>query len=1450
MNSTANDSKLLPNVKFCENDIDSAIAVFQHYLSNRKDKRHASVNSKVKKLFNIASRVLNPEDKKTRVQKRKYESELKHKKDKEKLKNTILSKRFLERSGVNNPDFDPESVYKMIYTDIDTLPESKEKLYYQDKCYVCQNKYQELHQFYSRLCPPCAEFNWNKRQNRVDMKGKTCIVTGGRIKVGFCIALKLLRMGATVIVTTRFPNDAALRYSKEADFQSFSGRLYIYGLDFRDLLSVSEFSLEIKSKFKALHVLINNAAQTVRKPPQFYQHLIGNEFKSLPTETRKVISVFSSDTSRKFVETTIGSKEQPLTKFNLNLSTHMSQIPLLPTDSAINNNLFPPSKLDGDLQQIDLRQTNSWVSKLGTISTIEMVECHLINAFAPWSLITELLPLLQDTLADKYIVNVSAKEGQFYRNKTYDHPHTNMAKASLNMLTRTSAGDLKTKGIYMAAVDTGWITDENPQSLKNSQWIQPIDEWDAAMRVLDPILSGFQGGEKYYGVFLKDYKPSTCSPPLFEFESMNCMKLKGIRQCANACVALKKLGDDSLLLTSQKSLYNSDKPPNLPQNNFKMYSRPMAKAIKMLKRKCNKLSLFRKKITDDDVETLSKLIKDGNLTKIDLSDNNITELGTGYLMQALLPVQPVANSFESEKIPVSTLEILDLSQNLLGHRGTELVSDLIRKGKLVSVNLGYNNIRSRGAISIANSLTWNPAVEVLNLENNSICTYGAKALAKSLMGNKKLQSLNLEANVFGDVGTRLFSEALLENKTLSELNLRSALITDLGAGYIANMLKHNTTLLKLDLAGNEISDAGGNLILRALEKNQTVMFLSLKDCAVSKHTQELIKKLLERNKKKLEHSKELMNIARKLAMLNLPNEILCMVLEQYSHMWTVQEQFRMHIYILAAAVYAAGLEGLTNAQVRQLHFQNAMKNNKLSKVVSKAHTTAQFNQLRDHFNPSDTTTWGQSYFVNDDYYQSGGPIFLEIGGEAPIDTSYLPIQLETNLAQRYNGKHIILEHRYYGSSSPVNNAGFNLANYQWLSSQQAIEDIANFIRSYNAPAGTKWIAIGGSYAGALAAWARMIHPDLIYAAHSSSGPVLALADFWQYGHGVDEGIAKSGGSDACAAGWRRAVALSDAASMAPGQDIRDARDKAFYSTILSFSVQYKKNINPFTYNGQTTTLLDAVCGGRLFPTFTNPQASDADALADYNKLAAAMLTQAPPAGGVLSAQAGTAWKYQLCTEFGFFQTGEQQTSFSSYYTVARRAQECQGTFGPSTPAANPDATNSKYKGLDIVNQATKILFVQGAVDPWRYLGVTGVPNSNNVFISIPNGHHCSDLKLPDSSTPSDVAAAHSSILAVWDKWIGPPANPTSTGSNGPIGAKGNTASAPNVSSSSGGVAPAGNSTTSSGNSTTTTSGGNSTSSGQTGTSGGLSYPPTNSPGSSALSATASAFVSLLVVLLL
>ncbi|KAI8616454.1 hypothetical protein BC830DRAFT_1161171 [Chytriomyces sp. MP71] len=159
---------------------------------------------------------------------------------------------------------------------------------------------------------------------------------------------------------------------------------------------------------------------------------------------------------------------------------------------------------------------------MGQISTIEMMECHTINTFAPWVLVSELKSLMEASgpmdgiilpageFFDKYIVNVSAMEGQFYRSKQKFHPHTNMAKASLNMMTWTAAKGFAEVGIFMTAVDTGWITDEQPQHLWEKRELQPppLDEWDAAMRVIDPVLCGVRGEERVWGVFLKNYRPT------------------------------------------------------------------------------------------------------------------------------------------------------------------------------------------------------------------------------------------------------------------------------------------------------------------------------------------------------------------------------------------------------------------------------------------------------------------------------------------------------------------------------------------------------------------------------------------------------------------------------------------------------------------------------------------------------------------------------------------------------------------------------------------------------------------------------------------------------------------------------------------------------------------------------------------------------------------------------
>ena len=187
------------------------------------------------------------------------------------------------------------------------------------------------------------------------------------------------------------------------------------------------------------------------------------------------------------------------TAFAVHSRAELSQVPLLPEDFLVQKHLFPEGRLDQDLQQVDLRGRNSWRLLMAEVSSVELLEVQLINAIAPFIINARLKPLMLRTPErDKHIVNVSAVEGQFYRNwKTTRHPHTNMAKAALNMMTRTSATDYHGDGIHMNSVDTGWVTDEDPVEIAARKTVEqrfhpPLDIVDGAARILDPIISGIQ----------------------------------------------------------------------------------------------------------------------------------------------------------------------------------------------------------------------------------------------------------------------------------------------------------------------------------------------------------------------------------------------------------------------------------------------------------------------------------------------------------------------------------------------------------------------------------------------------------------------------------------------------------------------------------------------------------------------------------------------------------------------------------------------------------------------------------------------------------------------------------------------------------------------------------------------------------------------------------------------
>src|SRR5690606_94743 len=244
----------------------------------------------------------------------------------------------------------------------DALPhqESPELLH----CYVCKRKYTQIHHFYDQMCPSCAELNFFKRTESADLRGRVALLTGGRVKIGYQAGLKLLRAGAELIVTTRFPRDSAARYAAEPDFGEWSHRLEVFGLDLRHTPSVEAFCAQLLATRPRLDFIINNACQTVRRPPAFYAHMMEGE---------RALQAQSSSDARQLVNATHAGS-----------SAELSQVALLPEGLLGQSHLSPAGRLDQDLQQVDLRGRNSWRLQMHEVPTVELLETQLVNAVAPF----------------------------------------------------------------------------------------------------------------------------------------------------------------------------------------------------------------------------------------------------------------------------------------------------------------------------------------------------------------------------------------------------------------------------------------------------------------------------------------------------------------------------------------------------------------------------------------------------------------------------------------------------------------------------------------------------------------------------------------------------------------------------------------------------------------------------------------------------------------------------------------------------------------------------------------------------------------------------------------------------------------------------------------------------------------------------------------------------------
>ena len=402
-------------------------------------------------------------------------------------------------------------------------------------CYCCKIRYLDLHHFYDQLCPACAALNWEKRFHSPKLpENYTALLTGARVKIGLRIGLKLLRAGATVIATSRFPlqtNKVYQEMGKDGEYERWvgEGRLHCFGVDLRDLASVEGMCQFITTKFERIDVIVNNACQTIRRPTGYYKPAVNREKDIFEQDSQ---SLLENPALQKFAQFEKEGAAQPnlmlesssgggeiakkMNASGVSRSAALSLVELVPEDSECGSDVLPDNLTDINGQQLDLRRHNSWLLKIDSVSTPEIVEAMFVNVIAPFVINSRLIPLMTaggESRPDRFIVNVSAMEGKFYRFKTANHPHTNMAKAALNMMTRTSSEDLSKQRIYMNSVDTGWINDENPlekasATAENNNFQTPIDEIDAAARCLDPVFNGLATGKCVHGKFLKDYHES------------------------------------------------------------------------------------------------------------------------------------------------------------------------------------------------------------------------------------------------------------------------------------------------------------------------------------------------------------------------------------------------------------------------------------------------------------------------------------------------------------------------------------------------------------------------------------------------------------------------------------------------------------------------------------------------------------------------------------------------------------------------------------------------------------------------------------------------------------------------------------------------------------------------------------------------------------------------------
>eukprot|EP00112_Aurelia_sp_Birch-Aquarium-sp1_P012459 Seg2620.1 transcript_id=Seg2620.1/GoldUCD/mRNA.D3Y31 product="putative serine protease K12H4.7" protein_id=Seg2620.1/GoldUCD/D3Y31 len=444
-----------------------------------------------------------------------------------------------------------------------------------------------------------------------------------------------------------------------------------------------------------------------------------------------------------------------------------------------------------------------------------------------------------------------------------------------------------------------------------------------------------------------------------------------------------------------------------------------------------------------------------------------------------------------------------------------------------------------------------------------------------------------------------------------------------------------------------------------------------------------------------------------------------------------------------------------------------------------------FDQRLYHFDNADLRTWKQRYFVNGTYFnrKGNGPVFLMIGGEGTANALWVVVGSMVKYAAKYGALCLLLEHRFYGKSHPLGDMSDD--SLQYLSSEQALADLAAFRQAMQMKFGltgaNKWISFGGSYPGALSAWFRLKYPHLVAGSVATSAPIQAVLDFPQYYEVVTKSLATTG------AGCNQQISIATkmfetlvqtSEGMANLSKIfklckpitKNEQDIMNFATSLAGNfagvVQYNKDNRAFEGAKGTNITIETLCGIMNNEKF-------GDALSRYAQVNNVILatygekcldvsykdfisSMQQTAWGSSASEGGRQWMYQTCTEFGYYQTTDSQSQpFGKLSPLSFSVQQCIDIFGSKFNSTNInrgiDFTNTNYGGFGY--NAEKVLFVNGAIDPWHALSFTTNIPSYLKAIYMQGTAHCANMYPATANDPPQLTAARTKIEAIIGVWL-------------------------------------------------------------------------------------------------